>query len=87
MRRALIVALVLGACALPASAKDDAPDAAGAQTSTKDKDEMVCRRVRVTGSHFKQRVCRTRGQMEAEREAAQRQAQRYNEANRAGPSG
>ena len=87
MRRAIIAALVLCACAAPASAKDEAGDATAAEADKKDKDEMICRRVRVIGPHFKQRVCKTRGQMEAEREAAQRQAERYNEANRAGPSG
>jgi hypothetical protein len=38
---------------------------------SKERDEIVCRRVQVTGSHFKQTVCRTRAEMEQESRDAQ----------------
>ena len=38
------------------------------------KNKVVCTRQRVTGSHFKVRICRTVAQIEREREEAQRDA-------------
>ena len=36
------------------------------------KNKVICRYERVTGSHFRTRICRTVAQMEAERSEAQR---------------
>lgn len=36
-----------------------------------DKNELVCRREHVVGSHFKKTVCKTREEIAAERESAQ----------------
>lgn len=41
------------------------------ESMSQDKDELVCRREQVTGSHFKKTVCRTRAQLEAERRSGQ----------------
>ncbi|UCC14476.1 MAG: hypothetical protein JSW21_00435 [Gammaproteobacteria bacterium] len=41
------------------------------ESMSQDRDEIVCRRVQVTGSHFKQTVCKTRAEMEQERQDAQ----------------
>lgn len=38
---------------------------------TKERNEIVCRRVQVTGSHFKQTVCKTRAEMAQESQDAQ----------------
>ena len=35
------------------------------------EDEVICKRIRVTGSHRLQRVCRTRAEIDAAREAGQ----------------
>ena len=34
-------------------------------------DELICKRERLTGTHIAKKVCRTRQQVEAEREAAE----------------
>lgn len=41
-------------------------------------DDVICTREKVTGSHFSRKVCRTRGEIEAEREAHQRALDRVN---------
>jgi predicted kinase len=41
------------------------------ESMSRERDEIVCRRQHVVGSHFKKTVCRTRAEIEAEREAAQ----------------
>lgn len=38
---------------------------------SEDRDKLVCRREQVTGSHFRKTICRTQGQIEEERRAAQ----------------
>lgn len=48
------------------------PDSAAAQSiDTGNKDEIVCTRRIVTGSHRREKVCTTRTEMERERIAAQ----------------
>lgn len=37
-----------------------------------DKDTIICQRVKVTGSNLKERRCRTKGQLEEEREVARK---------------
>ena len=37
-----------------------------------DDDEVVCKNERVTGSRFKKRICRTKGQMREEKESLRR---------------
>ncbi len=41
----------------------------GAETASADSEAMICRRVESVGSRFAERVCRTRGEWEAEAEA------------------
>jgi predicted kinase len=41
------------------------------ESMSQDKNKLVCRREVVVGSHFKQTVCRTRAEIEAQRRAAQ----------------
>lgn len=41
------------------------------ESMSQDRDQIVCRREEVTGSHFKKTVCRSRAEIEAERRAAQ----------------
>lgn len=43
-----------------------------APASTRERDDLVCKRERVIGSHIRKRTCRTRAQIEAEREATQK---------------
>ena len=42
------------------------------------KNAVICRKERVTGSHFPQKVCRTRGEIDALREENQRALNRNN---------
>ncbi len=44
--------------------------------------ELVCEEVPITGSHLPQRVCRTRRQIQREREAAQKALQNPEKVNR-----
>lgn len=65
------LALALVGCQSPSgTAGGDAQ--ASAATGDAEKQELVCRYEQPTGSLFKKRVCRTREQMEAEREGARR---------------
>lgn len=41
------------------------------ESMSQERDELVCRREHVVGSHFKKTVCKTRAEMEAERRSAQ----------------
>jgi len=41
------------------------------RTESVSGDELICKRERVTGTHIAKKVCRTRQQVEAEREAAE----------------
>jgi len=54
---------------------DDRSDAVPQQQDTATPDprarEVVCRREQVLGSHMSRKVCRTREEIEAERQAAQ----------------
>jgi hypothetical protein len=51
----------------------DSPEqAAPAAVELPKKETVICRREPVLGSHFSKRICRTRAQMDAEREGAQR---------------
>ena len=58
------------AVATPASS--DAGAKAGKKNKKKKKPKMVCKRERVTGTHIRQRVCRSQAQIDAEREDTQR---------------
>lgn len=51
--------------------------------------EVICRKERVLGTHFRRRVCRTRAQIDQDREHARRRMQegdRYNQATRTSTS-
>ena len=72
-----VIAAILGAVQSPSSQQTPtAPSAATAAPETADRngqdeaDEMVCRRERVLGSNRPQRICMTRRQWAAERDAA-----------------
>lgn len=72
-----------------AVAADAAAQAKAAKLAAAESpDDVICKRERVTGSHFPQKICRTRAQIEAKREADQKALQRNNstgfEANSAG---
>jgi hypothetical protein len=41
------------------------------ESMTEDRNEVVCRRQHVVGSHFKKTVCKTRAEMAQEQESAQ----------------
>ena len=73
----IIFLSLLGCAATPqADAEDNAEYAkiAGVESP----DDVICVREKVTGSHFSQRVCRTREQIEAQRKADQEQLERVN---------
>ena len=55
--------------AVPTVAKTSAPPAPAADEPH--GDELICRREKTTGSHRVTRICRTRTQVEREREASQ----------------
>ena len=41
------------------------------ESMSQDRDKLICRRQEVVGTHFKKTVCKTRGEIEEERKAAQ----------------
>lgn len=70
---AVLVAVVAPLGIIACSANDTEPDETLVYTETVvDRDQLVCKRQKVAGSHIPRRVCRTRGQMERDREEALR---------------
>jgi hypothetical protein len=59
-----------------ATADTDSATADGTDKAKQDPNSLVCQSVRVTGSHLPKRVCRTVAQIEQEREAARKAAER-----------
>jgi hypothetical protein len=80
-----MIGLLLG-CATAAPPPAPTGSAQAAQqdkTAAADPDnELVCEEVPITGSHLPQRVCRTRRQIQREREAAQKALQNPEKVNR-----
>jgi len=72
--RLLFVTTLLAIVALPGVASvqgKDGDERAGATAEPAPvRNRIVCRSERVTGSHFRQRICRTQSQIEADQEAA-----------------
>ncbi|MCY4343340.1 MAG: hypothetical protein OXE83_07175 [Gammaproteobacteria bacterium] len=72
----LMLSLSLATVALADGAEVGAPTAAAsaqppqADVSVDEADEVVCKRVKVTGSHMRQRVCFKRSEWRAMRESA-----------------
>lgn len=64
-----VSAVVLAACAASETVPEDS---VAYQEPPMDPNEVVCKRQRPIGSHIPVTVCRTRAQMEADREAALR---------------
>lgn len=64
-----VTAIVLAARASGETATDDV---VAYQALPMDPNEVICKRQRPIGSHIPVRVCRTRAQIEADREAALR---------------
>lgn len=54
----------------------------GAAAGVEDGDRIVCRSVRYTGSRFPERVCKTKREMAAAREAAKNSVDRFHDRNR-----
>ena len=77
----LLVPLVMGCVQAtpPVGARDldeDLQSAAEQHNQTaSEREKLICRRERPTGSHISRRVCRTVAEMEAAREAARRSVQ------------
>lgn len=78
MSRVLAIAcMAIALAALPvarAEANDDVSTApvAAEKAEAADGDEVICKRERQMGSQIPKRVCKTRRQREAEREASER---------------
>lgn len=66
---ALVAALTQG-CAGSSSAAKQGDGAQTASTGQADKAELICQNTRSTGSMLKNKRCRTKEQIEAEREEA-----------------
>lgn len=64
---AMVTALVQG-CA--GSTSNTSKNVNGSQTASTDQSELICQNTRSTGSMLKNKRCRTREQIEAEREEA-----------------
>lgn len=71
-RSARALAASLLACGLalaaPSSAEDPEAPAPAPRAEPAKGEELVCKRERVVGSHIAKRTCRSRAQVEAERE-------------------
>ena len=72
LTRALGVATVIWALATTAPVSQAELDVSSAEPSDKSLDEnrVVCRRLPVTGTHFKRKICKTAATWQAEAEAA-----------------
>ncbi len=84
MHRLLIITAIVTACCAATARGADAGDEPQIEPPTPER-SVVCKKVRVTGSHFKKRVCRTRATIDQERADANRfmnNAARYEEAVR-----
>ncbi len=76
---AVVVLLTLGACSSQSPSESDVIDAASdaeSAVAAKSKDDIVCRRVKDTGTHFSKKICRPRSQMEAMDRAARAETDR-----------
>ena len=87
MRRANLILVLLGMCcwATPTWGSEAEPAGVPQAEVPAKKSEVVCRRERVLGTHFKKRVCRTRAQIDEDQKNAQRharEADRYHDATR-----
>ncbi len=87
MRRANLILVLLGMCcwATPTWGSEAEPTGVPQAEVPAQKSEVVCRRERVLGTHFKKRVCRTRTQIDEDQKNAQRHvrdADRYRDATR-----
>lgn len=65
LRVGLLGVTSIGLTACASSGSDNS------KTSSSAAPDMVCVTERQTGTHFSQRICRTRSEMEADRQAAQ----------------
>ena len=87
MRCANLILVVLGVCCWAAPTWGSEAESTGVPQAEApaQKPEVVCRRERVLGTHFKKRVCRTRTQIDEDQKNAQRhvrEADRYRDATR-----
>jgi hypothetical protein len=87
MRRANLILVLLGVCCWAAPTWGSEAESTGVPQAEApaQKPEVVCRRERVLGTHFKKRVCRTRTQIDEDQKNAQRHvrdADRYHDATR-----
>ena len=69
----LVVALLLVPLQAFAAEQDKKPAPA---VDAPEQDRVICKRVKVTGTHFRQRVCQKRSVWEAQREDSQEHARR-----------
>jgi hypothetical protein len=86
-RRANLILVLLGVCCWAAPTWGSEAESTGVPQAEApaQKPEVVCRRERVLGTHFKKRVCRTRTQIDEDQKNAQRhvrEADRYRDATR-----
>ena len=80
MRAMLKTGVLIVACALLGMGQSAVADD-GAKTGKKAKKTRVCKRVRVTGTHFAKRICRTQAQWEEMRAEDERERDRIMTAN------
>jgi hypothetical protein len=66
--RALAASLLTCGLSLAAPIPAEEPEAPAPRAEPAKGEELVCKRERVVGSHIAKRTCRTRAQVEAERE-------------------
>lgn len=69
--RSVLVALALAVAPVSWAAESDDDDRARTGSAKGDPDEVVCRRIKVTGSHMRQRVCHKQREWDQMREDSQ----------------
>ena len=69
---AVAFGLIAGPGAMAGSDPDDRPpaQAPAAEAAQTEEDQVVCRRIRVTGSHIRQRICHKKSEWRAMQERA-----------------
>ncbi len=78
MRRLLSVFLLgcLSFAAVAETADDNQQDASAREAAEVKEDKVVCKRIKVTGSHMRQRICQKRSVWKAQQEASQESVRR-----------
>ena len=87
MKFALVIGVVMLSLSTPVIADDKTSGDPVAEAKKQSANKKVCKKVKVTGSHFKQRVCMKRSEWDDMRRDSQRAARDMTGSRSSGSSG